>query len=70
MDRASEDFVSYQGKVCKLGVTKLDENASEIMSYKHFVTSKVNSGDCSCDVYYEPKYETGESMNYIVVQFR
>ena len=60
MDRSSEDFVTYQGKVCKLGVTKLDENADVRMSYKHFVTSKMNSGDCSCDVYFEPKYETGD----------
>ena len=43
LDRASEDFAIYQGKACKLGVTKLDENIEDIMSHKHFVTSKKNS---------------------------
>ena len=70
LDRSTEDYVTLEGKICKLGVTTLDENASDIMSPKHMITSRTNSQDCHCDVLYSPMFETGENVNAVFVKFQ
>ena len=67
---ASEDFVTLDGKVIKMDLTKLVEmDSQDIMaSNKHIYTDENNSVFQNyCDLVYEPQWQQGEYINAIVL---
>lgn len=58
LDKATEDFVSLDGKICKLGIVRVSEDDQDIMSTKHIKsTADPSTAKCSCDLIYEPSYQ-------------
>ena len=62
----SEDFLTLDGKIHKLDVTRLEEESEDLMSLKRLHSASRDQFTSSCDLIYHPIYQQ-EALIYAVL---
>ena len=69
LDRAGEDFLSLDGKICHLPVTRLEEDPANPMTVKR-LASVHKTGSCYCDILFEPIHPYNEGVDLVFIRLR
>lgn len=69
VDRASEDSITIEGKVYKLGRSRLEYNPYDLMAPRRVQTLLKGLGDRYCDLTYTPQHHQHEGLNLLLVSF-
>ena len=68
--QSSEDFLSLDGKVHKLDISKLVDDPNDIWSVKNIKSIERGLFNSSCDLFYEPKYQQDNVIYVVLIAFK
>lgn len=68
-DKSNEDFLSLDGKIYKLGVTRVREDPSNLMSIKN-LAQKGNQQQAYCELTYTPAFAKEFGFSIVVLAFK